>query len=206
MDKTHWKLTFTVESLILFILVICILNKAGILFNNVDIACAANINSPCSNNIDIIERKSIDDAQENNIHIATEEIQENPKNIILDENSDIQLDVKSIKEKYKDKIKKTYKTNVTSYNSEVAQTDSSPCITASGLDVCQRGSEDIVATNDLPLHTKILIPEYFGEKIFYVEDRMNVRYTGTGRVDIWMQNKNSSQLWGIKYTEIVVLK
>ena len=114
--------------------------------------------------------------------------------------------LKIVEEKYKDQIKKTYKTNITSYNSEAGQTDDSPCITASGLDVCKRNTEDIVATNDLPLHTKILIPEYFGERIFYVEDRMNVRYTGTGRVDIWMKNKTDSKQWGIKYTKIIVLK
>src|SRR3989338_5141296 len=34
---------------------------------------------------------------------------------------------------------------VTAYTSEVGQTDSTPCITASGLDVCVRNTEDIVA-------------------------------------------------------------
>lgn len=115
-------------------------------------------------------------------------------------------DIKEIEAEYKDKIKKSYYTNITSYNSEAAQTDDSPCITASNMDVCERDTEDIVATNDLPLHTKILIPEYFGDRIFYVEDRMNERYTGTGRVDIWMKNKENSKKWGIKNTKIVVLK
>ena len=114
--------------------------------------------------------------------------------------------VKNIEEKYKASIKKSYYTNITSYNSEAAQTDSSPCITASGMNVCTRNTEDIVATNDLPLHSKILIPEYFGERIFYVEDRMNSRYTGTGRVDIWMKSKDNSKKWGIRNTKIIVLK
>ncbi|MEZ7820678.1 MAG: hypothetical protein QMB51_00040 [Patescibacteria group bacterium] len=115
-------------------------------------------------------------------------------------------EVKKVVEKYKDKIADSYIATVTSYNSESGQTDDSPCIAASGVDVCKRNVEDIVATNDLPFHTKILIPEYFGDQIFYVEDRMNARYTGTDRLDIWMKNKTDSKNFGAKVLKIIVLK
>lgn len=116
-------------------------------------------------------------------------------------------EVDDIISKYEDKIKKIYDSVVvTSYNSEVGQTDDTPCIAAKGTDLCKRNMEDIVANNDLPIHTKILIPEYFGDQIFYVEDRMNARYTGTMRTDIWMKKKIDSRSWGAKTTKIIVLE
>ena len=216
MNKTYWKIVFTSESLIMLIMILCILNKAGINLLNgkiVNIACAYDLSSdnPCSDS----EEESIT-SDSNKPIIETEDtikadkveaamFHQEEDNTETEESKDVN-NVKSVKEKYKDQIKRSYKTNITSYNSEAEQTDDSPCITASGLDVCERNTEDIVATNDLPLHSKILIPEYFGERIFYVEDRMNVRYTGTGRVDIWMKDETNSRKWGIKYTEILVLK
>jgi len=115
-------------------------------------------------------------------------------------------EVKTVIEKYKDQISDSFITTVTSYNSEAGQTDDSPCITASNMDVCKRNVEDILATNDLPFHTKILIPEYFGDRIFYVEDRMNQRYTGTDHIDVWMKNKINSKNFGAKVLKIIVLK
>lgn len=115
-------------------------------------------------------------------------------------------EVKKVMEKYKDQVKDSYIATVTSYNSEPGQTDDTPCITASGMDVCKRDVEDIVATNDLPFHTKILIPEYFGDRIFYVEDRMNKRFTGMDRLDVWMKNKVDSKNFGAKVLKIIVLK
>lgn len=197
-------------------MILCILNKAGINLLNrkiINIACSYDLNSddPCYDS-----KKESNSSDYNKSTTKTEDIIENNKveaAIFHQEDDDTQTkelidvnNVRSVKEKYKDQIKKNYKTNITSYNSEAEQTDDSPCITASGLDVCERNTEDIVATNDLPLHSRILIPEYFGERIFYVEDRMNVRYTGTGRVDIWMKDESNSRKWGIKYTEILVLK
>lgn len=115
-------------------------------------------------------------------------------------------EVKKIIDKYKDQISDSFIATVTSYNSEAGQTDDSPCITASNMDVCKRNVEDILATNDLPFHTKVLIPEYFGDRVFYVEDRMNQRYTGTDRLDIWMKNKTNSKNFGAKVLKIIVLK
>jgi len=115
-------------------------------------------------------------------------------------------EVKMVVDKYKDQISDSFITTVTSYNSEAGQTDDSPCIAASGMDVCKRNLENIIATNDLPFHTKVLIPEYFGDRIFYVEDRMNKRYTGTDHIDVWMKNKINSKNFGAKVLKIIVLK
>ncbi|MCK5511032.1 3D domain-containing protein [Candidatus Parcubacteria bacterium] len=93
---------------------------------------------------------------------------------------------------------------MTAYNSEVAQCDDSPCITANGFNVCEHGIEDTVAANFLKFGTKIRIPEMFGDRIFIVRDRMNSRYTD--RVDIWMKEKPSAIQFGVRYMKIEVLE
>jgi 3D (Asp-Asp-Asp) domain-containing protein len=93
---------------------------------------------------------------------------------------------------------------ITAYNSEVAQTDDTPCITANNFDLCQHGIEDSVATNVLKFGTKIRIPAYFGDRVFVVRDRMNSRYTN--RLDIWMIEKSSAKKFGLKYALIEILE
>ena len=86
--------------------------------------------------------------------------------------------------------------HVTAYNSLPWQTNSEPCITASGMNVCDRDMEDVIATNYsyLPFGSKIKIPELFGDREFLVEDRMNKRYTQT--LDIWMKNYFDAKKFG----------
>lgn len=93
-------------------------------------------------------------------------------------------------------VTKTYRVPVTAYNSEVGQTDDTPCITANGFDLCRHDTENVVAANFLPFNTKIRIPEYFGDRVFTVQDRMNKRYTL--RVDIWMKERQAAKTFGIK--------
>ena len=64
---------------------------------------------------------------------------------------------------------------VTAYSSTVDQTDSTPCITANGFDLCAHDQEDVIAANFLPFGTKVRMPELFGDQIFTVQDRMNAR-------------------------------
>lgn len=94
---------------------------------------------------------------------------------------------------------------LTAYNSLPGQTDDTPCITASGFDVCEHNMENIIATNFnyLPFNTKIKFPELFGDKEFRVEDRMNARYTtATRRADLWMQDYQSAKMFGKKYVQM----
>ena len=93
---------------------------------------------------------------------------------------------------------------VTAYNSEVAQCDSSPCITANGFNLCEHGIEDSIAANFLVFGTQIRMPEIFGDKIFTVRDRMNKRYTN--RIDIWMINKGDAKKFGLKYVKLEILE
>lgn len=102
------------------------------------------------------------------------------------------------------KVIKTSTHSMTAYNSEAAQTDNSPCITANGFNVCKHGIEDTVAANFLPMGTKIRIPELFGDRIFVVRDRMNKRYTE--RVDIWMLSRADALKFGVKKAKIEIVE
>lgn len=88
---------------------------------------------------------------------------------------------------------------VTAYSSMPEETDDTPFITASGRIV----REGIIATNILPFGTKIKIPEFFGDRIFIVEDRMHSRKRNF--VDIWMPTKEDAQNFGIARTKIQIL-
>ena len=83
------------------------------------------------------------------------------------------------------RIKAPRLSDVSAYTSRVQETDSSPCIAANGKDICKLHKQGIqtCASNDYKLGAKLKI-EGLGECI--VSDRMNRRYTGTGRVDFYM--------------------
>lgn len=89
---------------------------------------------------------------------------------------------------------------VTAYSSTPDQTDSTPFTTAMGSTV----RDGIVATNFLPFGTKVKFPEIYGDKIFVVEDRMALK--NSHKVDIWFPDRQSALEFGVKYTEVVVLK
>ena len=98
----------------------------------------------------------------------------------------------------------TINITVTAYNSLPWQTDDTPCIAASGMDVCERDAEDIIATNfaHLPFGTRVKLPDLYGDRIFRVEDRMNKRYYQ--RADIWMKDYADAKAFGKKYTRMEI--
>jgi len=98
--------------------------------------------------------------------------------------------------------KNTIKIPISAYTSNVLQTDDTPCITASGFDVCEHGIENIVAANFVPLGSRVRIPELFGNRVFLVEDRMNKRYHH--KIDIWMQNIEDARNFGLQYATVEV--
>jgi 3D (Asp-Asp-Asp) domain-containing protein len=102
------------------------------------------------------------------------------------------------------KVKSTSVHVMTAYNSEVGQTDNSPCITANGFNVCEHGVEDTIAANFLKMGTKVKIPELYGDRVFTVRDRMNARHAN--RVDIWMKDRTSAIKFGVKTAKIQVLE
>lgn len=76
----------------------------------------------------------------------------------------------------------------TSYSSDPKQTDSTPCLPAMNYDLCasaEEGIVDSIAANFLKLGTKVRFPDLYGDKIFTVRDRMNARYNGSNRIDVY---------------------
>lgn len=99
----------------------------------------------------------------------------------------------------KKEARKTMVMTVTAYSSEVAQTDSTPFITAFGTHV----RDGIVATNCLPKGTIVRFPDVYGDKEFVVEDRMNARYYY--RMDIWMADTRDAIKFGVKTLKVEIL-
>jgi len=89
--------------------------------------------------------------------------------------------------------KKKYVVVVTGYSSSYDETDDDPYITASGEFV----RDGIVASNFLPIGTRIKIPALFGNKVFIVKDRMSPRYYY--RVDVWFPSKETAINFGVHY-------
>lgn len=103
-----------------------------------------------------------------------------------------------LKKQYK--IKRTMIIPVTAYSSTVDQCDSTPFITASGTHV----RDGIIATNYLPIGTKVRFPDIYGDKIFVVEDRMNARFYY--KADIWMETRSQAGAWGLKHLKMEVIE
>lgn len=90
--------------------------------------------------------------------------------------------------------------DITAYRAVAAECDSDPLVTADGsvvMAVANVVVPNIVAANHLPFGTKLRIPDYFGDKVFEVRDRMNARYTH--RIDILMTDAKAVDDWGIKH-------
>lgn len=118
---------------------------------------------------------------------------------------------------------------VSFYTSNVDETDDSPCIPSSGVDLCeiveQNGVIYAIATpqrGSLYLGTKVRFPDLDipgvtnGTELFTVEDRMNARYNYTNYIDIYVAvlgedgkvdpvaSKAFAKSLGVKYTKMEV--
>lgn len=94
--------------------------------------------------------------------------------------------------------KRTLRVVATAYTSTVAECDSDPFTTASGA----KTADGVIAANGFAFGTKIRIPDYFGDKVFIVLDRMG---RGGNRIDIWMANRHDALEWGVRNVKIEVL-
>ncbi|MBU0629744.1 MAG: 3D domain-containing protein [Candidatus Margulisbacteria bacterium] len=87
----------------------------------------------------------------------------------------------------------------TAYNSLPNQTDDTPWITAMGT----RCREGVVASNFLPLGTKVMI-KGFGKRIFVVEDRMHTRFSD--RIDVWFRGYSEAVNYGKRDIDFYIVK
>ncbi|MBI4090705.1 MAG: 3D domain-containing protein [Candidatus Komeilibacteria bacterium] len=130
------------------------------------------------------------------------DVYSNPDALIFDASAPHTASILSIARKSDtayEPSKATTSIMVTSYNSEPGQTDATPFITAFGTQV----RDGIVATNYLPKGTKVRFPDLYGDKVFVVEDRMNIRYYK--RMDIWSADKEFSRNFGARYLRMEIL-
>ena len=95
--------------------------------------------------------------------------------------------------------RKQLRVTTTAYNSLPAQTDATPNITAFGTQT----RFGIVAANFLPRGTRIQIPDYYGDQIFVVEDRMHPRNHHV--IDIWMPTYHEAIQWGRRTVTVNIL-
>ena len=93
---------------------------------------------------------------------------------------------------------------VTAYSSTLDQTDETPCIAASGYNLCQHDKENVIACNFLPFGTKVVFSELDPDKIYTVVDRMHERFNS--RMDIWMQSRIRAKQFGLKYLKVEIYK
>lgn len=94
-------------------------------------------------------------------------------------------------------VSKTLVVRASAYSSTVDQCDGDPFTTASGAKV----HDGTLAANGLPFGTKVRIPQYYGDKVFTIEDRMNAAW-GNQRVDIWMPTRAAAMQWGVRTVSI----
>lgn len=87
---------------------------------------------------------------------------------------------------------------VTAYSSTPDQTDDTPFYTANGTHVY----DGIVAANFLKFGTKVRFPDYFGDKEFSVEDRMNARFPD--RMDIWFPTREAAINFGLRKIKVEI--
>ncbi|HPI67060.1 MAG TPA: hypothetical protein PKZ16_00730 [bacterium] len=87
---------------------------------------------------------------------------------------------------------------VTAYSSTVDQCDDSPFITANG----KRVYDGLVAANFLKFGTEVKFPDYFGDKVFTVNDRMNKKHSD--RIDIWMPTREQAIQFGARYIKVEI--
>jgi 3D (Asp-Asp-Asp) domain-containing protein len=98
--------------------------------------------------------------------------------------------------------KRVVTVTVTAYSSTPDQTDDTPCITANSFNLCKNNAENVVAANFLPFGTRVKMPKVFGDQEFYVQDRMNKRFSQ--RVDIWMKSRKAALAFGIQKIQVEI--
>jgi 3D (Asp-Asp-Asp) domain-containing protein len=98
------------------------------------------------------------------------------------------------------KVVGTKKVTMTAYSSTPDQTDDSPFITANGEHVYDGG----VACNFLPFGAKVRFPDYFGDKVFTVNDRMAKRFSD--RIDVWMETRSDALQFGRRTLAVEILE
>ena len=87
---------------------------------------------------------------------------------------------------------------ITAYNAVEEQTDNTPCISASGMNVCKTYKR-VCASNEFPFGTLLLI----NGRVWDVQDRTNSRYNY--RIDLLMDDHAEAMEWGSRVLEVNII-
>lgn len=90
----------------------------------------------------------------------------------------------------------------TAYNAVPEQTDSTPCTTASGYEICNQGTFPRIAASNLYRFGTVLDVEGYGR--FTVEDRTAGKYSN--RIDLLFETYEEAIQFGKKELEYRVIK
>jgi len=89
---------------------------------------------------------------------------------------------------------------ITAYTASVNETDDTPCIAARNYNICEDKTIKVVATNEYPIGTQLLIDNV----PYTVLDRMNKRYPN--RYDILVGTREEAMAFGIQEKNIEIIK
>ncbi len=99
--------------------------------------------------------------------------------------------------------------HLSAYTSRPQETDSEPCISASGMDICKLNlnlrsipADSLCASNDYAFGTRLLVDKL---GVCVVVDRMNKRYTGKGNVD-WYFGMDTARAMKFGRQDLSIIK
>lgn len=84
---------------------------------------------------------------------------------------------------------------VTAYHP--GEPDPTPCISASGMNICETKKKIIACPRKYPFGTRFLI----NETIYYCEDRLNIKYDD--RIDLFVKDEKEMKKWGKRTIEVI---
>ena len=89
---------------------------------------------------------------------------------------------------------------ITAYNALSYQTDNSPCISASGMNICEAGELICACPREFEFGTEFFI----NDRWWNCQDRMAKRYREKNHIDILMKTVEEAKAWGVKQLEVYV--
>ena len=94
---------------------------------------------------------------------------------------------------------------LTAWNAVEAQTDSTPCIASSGMNICET-DKNIAASNELSFGTRFRVEgiDEKWDKIYEVQDRTNSRYDY--RIDILLDEYQEAMEFGRQVRDIIIVE
>jgi len=89
---------------------------------------------------------------------------------------------------------------VTAYNAVEYQTDDTPCISASGMNICETDELICACPREFDFGTEFKI----NKKVYNCQDRLHIQYND--RIDLLMHTMKEAKEFGIQEMEVFIIK